>query len=143
MENKQFYIRVNGQEVEVTEEVYRAYVRPVSALRRRERRESRCLVKGRRYGLVRCKADCGKCPYYSAGNKLRGGVLSLDALREAGYDFPDVVKTTVLLQSIGDFAAMNAVYAEFFTGDKPARVCYEVAALPMGARVEIDAVAVK
>ena len=44
---------------------------------------------------------------------------------------------------MGDFAAMNAVYAEFFTGDKPARVCYEVAALPMGARVEIDAVAVK
>ena len=64
-------------------------------------------------------------------------------LREAGYDFADVVKTTVLLQSIGDFAAMNAVYAEFFTGDKPARICYEVAALPMGARVEIDAVAVK
>ena len=64
-------------------------------------------------------------------------------LHEAGYDFSDVVKTTVLLQSIGDFAAMNAVYAEFFTGDKPARVCYEVAALPMGARVEIDAVAVK
>ena len=64
-------------------------------------------------------------------------------LREAGYYFPDVVKTTVLLQSIGDFAAMNAVYAEFFTGDKPARICYEVAALPMGARVEIDAVAVK
>lgn len=64
-------------------------------------------------------------------------------LREAGYDFSDVVKTTVLLQSIGDFAAMNAVYAEFFTGDKPARICYEVAALPMGARVEIDAVAVK
>ena len=64
-------------------------------------------------------------------------------LREAGYGFSDVVKTTVLLQSMGDFAAMNAVYAEFFTGDKPARVCYEVAALPMGARVEIDAVAVK
>ena len=64
-------------------------------------------------------------------------------LREAGYDFSDVVKTTVLLQSMGDFAAMNAVYAEFFTGDKPARVCYEVAALPMGARVEIDAVSVK
>ena len=64
-------------------------------------------------------------------------------LREAGYDVSDVVKTTVLLQSMGDFAAMNAVYAEFFTGDKPARVCYEVAALPMGARVEIDAVAVK
>ena len=64
-------------------------------------------------------------------------------LHEAGYDFSDVVKTTVLLQSMSDFAAMNAVYAEFFTGDKPARMCYEVAALPMGARVEIDAVAVK
>ncbi len=64
-------------------------------------------------------------------------------LREAGYDFRDVVKTTVLLQSMEDFAAMNAVYAEFFTGDMPARVCYQVAALPMGALVEIDAVAVK
>lgn len=64
-------------------------------------------------------------------------------LREAGYDFSDVVKTTVLLQSMGDFAAMNAVYAEFFTGDKPARMCYQVAALPMGALVEIDAVGVK
>ena len=64
-------------------------------------------------------------------------------LREAGYDYSDVVKTTVLLQSIGDFAAMNAVYAEFFTAEMPARMCYEVAALPMGALVEIDAVAVK
>ena len=64
-------------------------------------------------------------------------------LREGGYDYSDVVKTTVLLQSIGDFAAMNAVYAEFFTAEMPARMCYEVAALPMGALVEIDAVAVK
>ena len=64
-------------------------------------------------------------------------------LHEAGYDFSDVVKTTVLLQSMGDFAAMNAVYAEFFTGDMPARMCYQVAALPMGALVEIDTVAVK
>ena len=64
-------------------------------------------------------------------------------LREAGYGYGDVAKTTVLLQSIGDFAAMNAVYAEFFTAVMPARMCYEVAALPLGARVEIDAVAVK
>lgn len=64
-------------------------------------------------------------------------------LSEAGYTFEDIVKTTVLLCSIADFAAMNAVYAEFFTGQKPARVCYEVAALPMGAKVEIDAIAVK
>ncbi len=64
-------------------------------------------------------------------------------LREAGYDFADVAKTTVLLADIADFGAMNAVYAEFFTGRMPARVCYQVAALPMGARVEIDAVAAK
>ena len=64
-------------------------------------------------------------------------------LREAGYDYTDVVKVTVLLQNISDFAAMNAVYAEFFTVDMPARVCYEVAALPMGVLVEIDAIAAK
>lgn len=64
-------------------------------------------------------------------------------LREAGMDYSDIVKTTVLLDDIKDFAAMNAVYAEYFEGEKPARMCYEVAALPMGAKVEIDAVAVK
>lgn len=64
-------------------------------------------------------------------------------LREAGYDYADVVKTTVLLQDIADFGAMNAVYAECFTKDMPARMCYQVARLPMGALVEIDAVAAK
>lgn len=64
-------------------------------------------------------------------------------LREAGYDYADVVKTTVLLQHIADFGAMNAVYAEFFTDRMPARICFEVAALPLGALVEIDAVAAK
>ena len=64
-------------------------------------------------------------------------------LLEAGYDYADVVKTTVLLDSIADFAAMNAIYATYFTSEMPARMCYEVAKLPMGAKVEIDAVAVK
>ena len=64
-------------------------------------------------------------------------------LREAGYAYTDVVKTTVLLQHISDFAAMNNVYAEFFAAEMPARVCFEVAALPKGALVEIDAVAAK
>jgi len=63
-------------------------------------------------------------------------------LAEAGLGFDDVVKTTVLLADINDFAAMNAVYAEFFTADKPARACYQVAALPKAAKVEIEAVAV-
>ncbi len=64
-------------------------------------------------------------------------------LQEAGYTYDNVVKTTVLLDSIADFGAMNAIYAEYFQGDKPARICYEVAKLPMGALVEIDAIAVK
>jgi len=62
-------------------------------------------------------------------------------LREAGLDYGDIVKTTVFLTDMGDFAAMNAVYAEFFSGGKPARVCCAVAALPKGAKVEIDCIA--
>ena len=64
-------------------------------------------------------------------------------LREAGMDYRHIVKTTVLLDSIADFAAMNAVYAAYFEGAMPARVCFEVAKLPMGAKVEIDAIAVR
>lgn len=64
-------------------------------------------------------------------------------LEEAGLSFDDVVKTTVLLDDIANFGAMNAVYAEYFKADKPARVCYQVAALPKAAKVEIDAVAGK
>lgn len=62
-------------------------------------------------------------------------------LTAAGLDYADIAKTTVLLKDIADFGAMNAIYAEFFPTDKPARVCYQVAALPMGALVEIDAIA--
>lgn len=64
-------------------------------------------------------------------------------LQEAGYDYTDVVKSTVLLADMNDFAAMNAVYAKFYTSQMPARVCYQVAALPKGAKVEIEAIAVK
>jgi 2-iminobutanoate/2-iminopropanoate deaminase len=64
-------------------------------------------------------------------------------LAEAGYTFDHVVKSTVLLADMGDFAAMNAIYAKYYTGDKPARVCYAVKALPMGAVVEIETIAIK
>ena len=64
-------------------------------------------------------------------------------LAEAGAGMEDVVKTTVLLKNIADFAAMNEVYAEFFTGDCPARAAFEVAALPKHALVEIEAIACK
>lgn len=64
-------------------------------------------------------------------------------LAAAGASMNDVVKTTVMLKNIGDFAAMNAVYAEFFTEPFPARAAYQVAALPKDALVEIECIAVK
>lgn len=62
-------------------------------------------------------------------------------LEAAGTDLAHVVKTTVFLQSMGDFAAMNGVYAEFFTENCPARSAVEVACLPKNAKVEIEAIA--
>ncbi len=64
-------------------------------------------------------------------------------LAAAGYSLNDVVKTTVLLADIADFAAMNAVYAEYFTENKPARAAFAVKDLPRGALVEIEAIAAK
>ena len=64
-------------------------------------------------------------------------------LAAAGYTMNDVVKTTVLLADIADFAAMNAVYAEYFTENKPARAAVAVKDLPRGALVEIEAIAAK
>ncbi len=61
-------------------------------------------------------------------------------LKATELDYPNVLKTTVLLADINDFGEMNEVYAKFFTENPPARVCFQVAALPMGALVEIEAV---
>ena len=59
---------------------------------------------------------------------------------EAGTDLSKAVKTTVLLTDLGDFLEVNRVYAGFFTSPYPARACYEVKALPKGAKVEIEAI---
>lgn len=64
-------------------------------------------------------------------------------LAAGGMDFADVVKTTVFLADMGDFAAINAIYAKYFQGECPARSCVQVAALPKGALFEVEAVAVK
>ncbi len=64
-------------------------------------------------------------------------------LAAGGYTWADVVKATVYLQDMGDFAAMNEVYKTFVVEDYPARVAFQVAKLPMNAKVEIDAIAVK
>lgn len=64
-------------------------------------------------------------------------------LEAADMTLADVVKTTVFLADMGDFAAINAIYANYFTGEAPARSCVQVAALPKGALFEIEAIAVK
>ena len=63
-------------------------------------------------------------------------------LEKSGASLDSVVKTTVFLVDMADFAAMNEVYARWFQGDYPARSCVAVRALPKGARVDIEAVAV-
>jgi 2-iminobutanoate/2-iminopropanoate deaminase len=73
-----------------------------------------------------------------AERALRNLQSVLDA---AGLGFDDVVKTTIFLADIGDFAAVNAVYAPFMPDPPPARSTVQVAALPKGGRVEIDAIA--
>lgn len=64
-------------------------------------------------------------------------------LAEAGLTMSDVVKTTVLLADIADFAAMNAVYSEFFSEPFPARSAFAVRDVPKGAMVEIECIAVR
>ena len=64
-------------------------------------------------------------------------------LESAGYSMSNVVKTTVLLADINDFADMNEVYAEFFTEPYPARSAFAVKAVPKGALVEIECIAAK
>ena len=64
-------------------------------------------------------------------------------LNAAGMNCGDVVKTTVFLADINDFAAINTIYAKYFPGEAPARSCVQVAALPKGALFEIEAVAAK
>ncbi|HWQ45737.1 MAG TPA: RidA family protein [Longilinea sp.] len=85
----------------------------------------------------------------ATGNLVEGGVTAetrralenLKAIVEAGgAELKQIVKTTVFLRDIADFAAMNAVYAEYFTENPPARSAVQVAALPKGAAVEIEAV---
>ncbi len=83
-----------------------------------------------------------------AGGDVRAQTLlaleNLKAVVEAsGASLSDVVKTTVYLQSLGDFAVVNQVYGEYFEEPYPARATVEVAGLPKGALVEIDAFIVK
>jgi len=106
---------------------------------------SQAVVHG---GVVYC---AGQIPLDPATGKLVSGPIAvhttrvlknLDAvLREAGSDSSLVLRTTVYLADIADFAAMNEAYAQHFGDTKPARATVQAAALPLGARIEIECVA--
>ena len=64
-------------------------------------------------------------------------------LQEAGLDYSNVVKTTCLLSDMDNFVAMNGVYAKYFTKEMPARAAFGVVRLPLGAMIEIEAIAVR
>ncbi|KAM4581401.1 2-iminobutanoate/2-iminopropanoate deaminase-like [Odontesthes bonariensis] len=87
----------------------------------------------------------------ASGQLVEGGVQAQtkqalvnmgEILKVAGCGYENVVKTTVLLADINDFADVNSVYKQFFSANFPARAAYQVAALPKGGLVEIEAVAV-
>jgi 2-iminobutanoate/2-iminopropanoate deaminase len=79
----------------------------------------------------------------TAADQCRQVMENLGAvLKEAGATFADVVKTTIYLADMNDFAAVNDVYSSYFKADPPARVTVQVARLPKDVKVEIDAIAV-
>ena len=77
---KSYYITIDNQKIPVSEEVYRAYIRPTWAEHKRRQRSKRCIGANG----VRCMGDCTECP-----NQRTGGVLSLDWLEEGGYEYAD------------------------------------------------------
>ena len=86
----------------------------------------------------------GAFPEGGVAEQTRQSLLNAQAiLRAAGLELTDVVKTTVFLADMGDFAAMNAVYATFFSEPFPARSAVAVKTLPKGALVEIECIATR
>jgi len=93
-------------------------------------------------GQIPLDPDTGKLVEGGIEEQTRRVMENLSAVLEsAGTDFTRVVKSTVYLTDIGDFTRVNNVYGAFFSADPPARSAFQVAALPLGARVEIEMVA--
>lgn len=93
-------------------------------------------------GQVALDPKSGKLVGSDAATQADRALRNIQAILEAaGSGFDQVVRTTVYLKNMDDFASVNAVYARYFTGTYPARACVEVARLPLGALVEIDAIA--
>lgn len=95
-------------------------------------------------GQLPIDPQTGAFPGDDIESQTRQSLTNIKAiLAEAGCTMKDVVKATVLLKDITDFASMNKVYGEFFEGTCPARAAFQVGALPKDACVEIEVIAVK
>jgi 2-iminobutanoate/2-iminopropanoate deaminase len=93
-------------------------------------------------GQIALEPASGELAGADAAAQTRQVMANLSAvLKAAGASWEQVVRTEIYLIDLDDFASVNDAYAEYFSGDAPARVTVEVAALPRGARVEIAAVA--
>ena len=101
-------------------------------------------------GTVYVSGQLGIDP--ATGNFAEGGAVAQarqsltnisNILKEAGLSMKNVVKVTVLLADINDFAAVNEIYKDFFEAPFPARSAFAVAALPKGGKIEIETIAVK
>lgn len=89
-ENKKYYLTIGNGTIEVSEDVYRAYVRPIKAERQRKRREWKCKLLSKNGGhFLRCTQRCESCAYYMAGNNAQGNSLSLDKMAEDGVFIED------------------------------------------------------
>ena len=87
--------------------------------------------------------ETGKLPEGVEAQTEQALINLRNVLKASGTDMEHVVKTTVFVQDLADFAKVNAVYAKFFATNPPARSCVQVAKLPAGGLVELEAVAVK
>lgn len=95
-------------------------------------------------GQVPLLSATGELASQDVAEQTKQALLNLGAvLKSAGLSYSNVVKTTVFLTDLTWFADMNAVYATFFSDSPPARSTIEVSGLPRGAKVEIEAIAVK
>ena len=94
-------------------------------------------------GIIPVVPETGEIPQGSAAQAKQAFLNLSNLLEAAGTDMGQVVKTTVFIKEMNDFAAINEVYADFFTEPFPARSCVEVARLPKDVMLEIEAVAIK
>lgn len=95
-------------------------------------------------GQLPINPETGKFPEGGVVEQTHQSLKNVKAiLDEAGYTFKDVVKTTVFLSDMSDFAAMNEVYKQYYDSECPARSAFAVKTLPMGALVEIETIAGK